>query len=153
MRIYRGFAYLIAVEVVVQAAAIAIAMFGLGSWIDDGGVADKHAFSDDHHPHFTGAFGFDLHGVNGSMYIPIIAIIFLVVAVFTRKSVDAGLKWAAFVFGLVVLQVVLGFLSHAVTWIGPLHAINAFALFMVALRAAHRPAREPAPTAVTTAQA
>jgi heme A synthase len=138
MKLYRILAYIIAVEVVVQAAAIAIAVFGLGKWIDDGGVADKHTF-EDNNAHFTGAFGFGLHGVNGTLYIPIIAIVFLIVGVVTRKTVDEGLKWAAIVFGLVALQVFLGFMSHAVTWIGPLHGINAFALLGAALAAARRP--------------
>ena len=38
---YRVLAYLLALEVVVQAAAIAWAVFGLSTWIEDGGVLDK----------------------------------------------------------------------------------------------------------------
>ena len=38
---YRVLAYLLAVEVMVQAAAIAYAIFGLGKYIDDGAVVDK----------------------------------------------------------------------------------------------------------------
>jgi hypothetical protein len=148
VKVYRALAYLMALEVVIQAAAIAIAMFGLGSYIDDGHSIDKKAFNDDEHPDFTGVFGFGLHGANGSMYIPLLAIVFVITAVVTRRSIDSGVKWSAIVFGLVVVQVVLGYASHAVTWLGPLHAINAFALFMVALHAAKLPARQPAASAV-----
>ena len=38
---YRVLAYLLALEVVVQAAAIAWAVFGLTAWIEGGGVLDK----------------------------------------------------------------------------------------------------------------
>jgi hypothetical protein len=146
MRTYRAFAYLIALEVIVQAAAITIAMFGLSKYVDDGGVISKHTFNENHHPDFTGVWGFGLHGLNGSMIIPIITLIFVIVAFVTRSTVSDGMKWGGIVFGLVVLQVFLGFTSHAVTWIGPLHAINAFALFMAALQAARRPAAIPAVT-------
>ena len=45
--VYRVLAYLIAGEVVVQAGAIAFAFFGLGAWIDGGGVLDKAAMESD----------------------------------------------------------------------------------------------------------
>jgi hypothetical protein len=48
-------------------------------------------------------------------------------------------KWAAVVLGLVVVQSELGFASHDVPWLGPLHGLNAFALFTAALHAARRP--------------
>lgn len=38
---YRILAYLIALGVVLQASAIAFAFFGLGSWVEGGGVLDK----------------------------------------------------------------------------------------------------------------
>ncbi|MGZ4596309.1 MAG: hypothetical protein ACXV2H_04040 [Actinomycetes bacterium] len=130
MKVYRVFAYLIAAEVIVQAAAIAFAVFGLGHWIDNGGVADKAAL-DGNDLHFTGVVGFAIHGINGMMIIPLLALIFLIVSFFT-KSVVGGVKWAAIVFGLVVLQVMLGLFSHDVVGLGPLHGINAFALFAAA---------------------
>ncbi len=40
---YRVLAYLMALEVLVQAGAIAYALFGLGAWIQSGGVLDKAA--------------------------------------------------------------------------------------------------------------
>ena len=40
--VYRVLAFLIAIEVVIQAMAIAYAIAGLGSWVeDDGGVLNK----------------------------------------------------------------------------------------------------------------
>lgn len=41
MKAYRFFAYFIAVEVVIQAAAIVFAVFGESKFIDDGGTVDK----------------------------------------------------------------------------------------------------------------
>ena len=72
---------------------------------------------------------------------------------FFTRSVPGGAKWAAIVFGLVVLQVALGLFSHSVVGLGPLHGINAFALFMAALHAGRRltpraTAPEPQPIVV-----
>jgi hypothetical protein len=39
--VYRVLAWIIAVEVLLQAAAITYAVFGLGKWIQEGGVLDK----------------------------------------------------------------------------------------------------------------
>ena len=53
---YRVLAFIIAVEVVVQAAMMAFAAAGLFIWIDkDGGVLDKATL--DAEPDFTGAVG------------------------------------------------------------------------------------------------
>ena len=41
---YRILAYLIAAEVVIQAAVITLASFGFSKWIDNGGVADLASF-------------------------------------------------------------------------------------------------------------
>jgi heme A synthase len=60
-----------------------------------------------------------------------------VVSFFTR-SVRGAVTWAAIVLGLVALQVLLGFASHSIVGLGPLHGINAFVLFLCALHAARR---------------
>ena len=142
MKVYRICAYLIAAEVLVQAAAIVLAVFGLGHWIDDGGVADKAAFEGDG-PNFTGAVGFTIHGVNGTLLIPLLSLAFLIVSFFV-KAVPGGIRWAATVLGLVALQVFLGLASHALVGLAPLHGLNAFALFIAALHAGRRVTR-PAP--------
>ena len=133
---YRILAYLIAAEVVIQAAVITLASFGFSKWIDNGGVADLESFSSGN-LNFFGAIGYELHGTNGALYIPILSIAFLVLSLFAR-SIRGGRTWAAIVFGLVALQVFLGFASHAFAVLGPLHGINAFALFVCALHAGRR---------------
>ena len=73
MRIaYRVVAYLVALEVVIQAAAIAFAVFGLAKWIQDGGVMDK-ATVESGSAQFTGLIGFPVHGINGQKIIPALA--------------------------------------------------------------------------------
>ena len=62
--VYRVLAGLIAFEVLVQAAAIAYAIFGFGKWIDDGATVDKNTF-DSNSTSFHGLGGFILHGING----------------------------------------------------------------------------------------
>ncbi len=54
---YRVLAYIIAIEVVVQAAAIAYALAGLSKWVSDGGTLDK-ASMESEDTTFPGVVGF-----------------------------------------------------------------------------------------------
>ncbi len=139
---YRILAYLIAAEVMVQAAAIAFAMAGELKYIDDGGVINKEVI-DSHSAHFTGVLGFPIHGINGQLVIPLLALILLIVSFFAR--VPGGRKWAGAVVGLVVLQVALGLTLHGIPAVAPLHGINALLLFSAALRAGYRTRQSSAP--------
>jgi hypothetical protein len=131
---YRVLAYALAVEVVVQAMAIAYGLAGLGKWIDDKHVLNKDVW-DSSKPHFTGAGGLALHGVNGMLFIPILTLALLVVSFFAK--VPGGRKRAAILVGLVVLQVVLGFALHGVPFVATLHVLNAFAILAVAVFAGY----------------
>ena len=147
---YRVLAYIIAAEVVVQASMVAFAVFGLGVWVDkDGGVLDKATFESE--PDFTGALGFAVHGMNGTMLIPLIALIFLIVSFFAK--IPGGVAWAAAVFGLVALQITLGILGHETPYLGLLHGANALAVFSVAFMAGKRVKSESAASASTGASA
>jgi len=132
---YRVLAYVIAVEVVVQAAAIAFAVFGFFKWIDDGNTFDK-AVMEDENVSFTGLVGFIIHGINGQMVIPLLALVLLVLSFFAK--VPGGVKWAGGILALVVVQVMLGIFAHDAPLLGPLHGINALALFTVAVMAGRR---------------
>ncbi len=147
---YRVFGYLIAAEVVIQAAAIALAVFGLGKWIDDGGTLTKSVMENGD-TSIDGVVGFAIHGINGTMIIPILGLVFLIISFFAK--VPGGVKWASITFGLIVLQVLLGMFAHAVYALGVLHGINAFAVMGVAASAAARakPAATTAPAASETA--
>jgi heme A synthase len=146
MRTYRIFAYLVALEVFVQAATHAYGSAGLGHWIySDGHTVTKATLEEDSGVDFTGRWAGVVHGENGAMIVPLLAIAFLVVGIMTRKQVDRGLRWAAIVLGLVVLQVALGFITIVVPEVGMLHAVNALVLLLTALHAARLPARAPAP--------
>jgi Family of unknown function (DUF6220) len=130
---YRILAYLLAVEVLVQAMAIAYAIAGLGKWVeDDGGVLNKQVLDSDN-PDFKGVGGFALHGINGTMIIPILIILLLVVSFFAK--VPGGVRSAAILFGLVVLQVFLGIFSHSIPFVIVLHVLNAFAILGLAIMA------------------
>lgn len=143
---YRVFAYIIAAEVVIQASMIAFALAGLGIWIEDGAVLDKAVLESE--PEFTGVLGFPIHGINGMMLIPLIALIFLIISFFAK--IPGGVAWAATTFSLVVLQVVLGLFGGESAYFGMLHGINAMALFTVALMAGRR-VRATAPVGDRTA--
>ena len=142
-RAYHVLAYVIAAEVVIQAAMIATAVAGLGHWIDDGHTVNKHVL--DKHPSFTGAFGFPVHAINGEMLIPLLALALLVVSLFA--TVVDGTRWALYILGLVVLQVVLGVSQDDVPLLGLLHGPNALLILIVAILAARRAKDVDAPVA------
>lgn len=133
---YRGLNYLIAGLVLVQAAAIAYALAGLGYWVmEDGGVLDKALIEGDD-AEFQGVGGFMVHGMNGMMVIPLVVLATLIVSLFTK--IPGATKKAAILLGLVVVQVVLGILSHSIPYAIMLHALNAFLIFSLAAVTAHR---------------
>ena len=131
-------AYLIAAEVVVQAMAIAYAIAGVGYWVsEEDGVLNKQVMESDD-ASFTGLVGFIVHGMNGMMIIPLLAILLLVFSFFAK--VQGATRNAAIVLGRVVTQVVLGILTHSIPGSAALHALNAFAILVLALRTARGPA-------------
>jgi hypothetical protein len=141
---YKTLAFLIAAEVVIQAAAIVYAVSGLFIWVDnDGGVLDKAALeSDAPFPEIT---GFIVHGINGMMVVPGLALVLLILSFFTRAPGAA--KWAAFVLASVVVQVLLGMFLHSTSAAGLLHGVNALVLFGLALTAGRRMPRSDAAVA------
>ena len=146
---YRVLAYLIAAEVVIQASAIAYAVFGLTKYIDDGAVVDKA--TQETGETFEGVVGFIVHGINGSTVIPAIALVLLVVSFFAR--IPGGVRWAGALVALVVLQVTLGMFAHGLPLLGALHGINALAVFAVAVVAGRRARSGPMRAAPTTSTA
>ena len=141
---------LLAAMVVVQAMAIAYALAGLGHWInEDGGEVNKAIFDswEDNPPTWRGSGGFALHGIDGMMVIPLITIVFLVVSLLAAKQVQGAAQRAGILFVMVALQVFLGLSSHDVVALAPLHALNGFGIFAMAILTM-RKAGEAAPVAV-----
>lgn len=143
---YRVLASLVALLVVVQAAAIAYAVSGLTAWVADGGTLDAAAMESGEEL-FPEVVGFIVHGMNGMMLIPAVALALVVVSFFAR--VPQGVAWAGGVLGLVVVQVLLGMFAGGLPLAGLLHGVNALVLLGVASQAARR-ARTAAPAAVTS---
>ena len=146
---YRILADVIAVAVVVQAMAMIWAVAGLIHWIDKDGGTLNHAVLkswEDKTPDFQGAVGFPIHGILGTMVIPVLALAFLIVAFFAH--VPGGLKLSGIVVGSVIVQVVAGMASEDAPWLGLVHGLNAFVLFSAAIMAA-RAAHPTTQTAVT----
>lgn len=138
---YRVLADIIAIVVVIQAMTMVFAVAGLFHWIDaDGGAIDAAVIEswDEDPPTFQGAIGVPIHGMVGMFLIPLIALVMLIVSFFAK--VAGGVKWAAVIVVLVIVQVTAGILASDAPWIGLIHGLNAFALFsvsIVAARAAH----------------
>jgi hypothetical protein len=138
---YRFLAYGIAVLVVVQAGALAWAFFGMTDWIsNENGVVDKALLEcSDCEQQFTAEWGFAIHMFfNGFVLIPLTSLVLLGISFFAK--VPGGVKYAAGLFGLIVLQViVLPMLSREVgTVFGALHGVNALVLMGVAVLAGRR---------------
>lgn len=141
--VHKVLAYLIALEVMIQASLIAFAVAGIGVWVQDGGSLDEAAFEAifEGDLTFTGVAGMMFHGLNGMMVIPSLALLLLIVSFFAK--VPGGIKWAAAIVLLVVLQVTLGIFGHEIAVSGALHGINALVLFSTAAMASKRVSRTP----------
>jgi heme A synthase len=123
---YRVVAGLIALGVVVQASAIALGGFTVLHDVDNGLVVDKN---------FDPNLGQMIHGINGMYLMPLLGLILLIVSFLAAKQVPGARKWGGIVFGLIVLQVALAFVSFAAPVVGALHGINALAVLGTAIRA------------------
>lgn len=136
---YRVLAHFISILVAVQAAFIAWAISGLGKWVSEGGVLDAAAFESEE-TLFPEVLGFMLHGMNGTMLIPLVALVLLIISFFTK--VPGASRWAALVFLLVGVQILLGISARGgLPALGALHGINALLLFTAALVAGIRVGR------------
>jgi heme A synthase len=134
---YRGLTHLINVLVAVQAALMAWAISGLGKFVSSGGVIDPATMESEEFP-FPELAGFMFHGIIGSMLIPLIALLLLILSFFTK--VPGASKWAGIVLALVVIQVALGMSARMgqAPILGLIHGINALLLFTAAMIAGLR---------------
>lgn len=142
--VHKVLAYLIALEVIVQASMMAFAVAGLGVWVaEEGGTLDKAAFESifEGELTFTGVQGMMVHGMNGMMVIPILALLLLVTSFFAKTR--GAIKFSLLVVGLVALQVFLGLLGHSTPYGGLLHGANALILFTAALYTARLHSKAP----------
>lgn len=134
-KLYTGLAWAVAAGVVVQAAAIAFAFGGMLNLVSEGGVVDK-ALLEAFQAGGVGELGFLIHGLAGGVVIPLLALALLVVSFLVRAR---GTRlWAAIVFGLVALQVTLGFSITDMPYLGLIHGANALAVVAAASFAALR---------------
>lgn len=136
--VYRVLAWVIAIEVAVQAAVIAFAAMGLNHWIEQGHVLDKATINGPTMP-YAGVVGYIIHGINGEIVIPILTLLFLLSA-FVAK-VPRGVHRAVLVAVLLIIQVALGVYGHGLPALGLLHGLNAIALFAAAAYAGQRARR------------
>jgi hypothetical protein len=132
---YKVLAHTIAGLVVIQAAAIALAMFGLLHWVGEDKKTLTPTIVNDQSADFPGSVGFEIHSL-GAMAIALVAIILLIVSFFAKF--DGAVKWAGFVFLAVLLQWVFAFVAFGAPYAGLLHGANALVVFSVALMAGRR---------------
>jgi hypothetical protein len=129
---YRILGHAIAGFVAIQAAAIALWVFGLLHWVDDG-----HSFTpkvaDDRLDGVTGSVGVTIHSF-GAMVVAVLAIVLLVISFFAK--IEGGVRWAALVFLAVLVQWVTAIASFSVPGLGALHGLNALLIAWLGWRAA-----------------
>ena len=86
---YRYLAYAIDGLIIVQAAAIAWAIFGFSKYIDDGNTFSKSQMEANDFA-FTEERGFMIHGINGQMLIPLVGLILILNTRGHRRVGDMG---------------------------------------------------------------
>jgi hypothetical protein len=136
--VYRILGHTISGLVVVQAAAIAFAFFGLLNWVGGGDNSkDGHILTpkmvNDESAHFTGTAGFAVHDI-GADAIALLAIVLLIISFFAK--IPGGVKWAGFLFLAVLLQFVFAFTAFSAPIVGVLHGGNAIAIAWLGIRVA-----------------
>ncbi|MPZ93745.1 MAG: hypothetical protein GEU96_02280 [Propionibacteriales bacterium] len=124
---YRALAGLIAIGVVLQAATIALAWFGVMNDVDGGAVYDEGTEYN---------AGQSLHAILGMIVIPVLALLLMIVSFFTK--VPGAVKWAGLVLLVVVVQVLLAFASFGAPILGTLHGANALVVMGAAGMASRR---------------
>jgi hypothetical protein len=131
---YRVLGHVIAGLVVVQAAAIALWVFGLLNWIDSGeGNTLTPQLAEDRLEGVTGAVGITIHSF-GAMVVALLAIVLLVVSFFAK--IPGGVKWAGLMFAAVLFQWVIAIVSFETPGLGLLHGANAIVIAWLGWRVA-----------------
>jgi len=120
---YRVLAYLLAATVAAQAALIAFGAFALEDKIDSGPVSDGDTT------------GVTLHHIVANAVILCAVVL---VCISFRAKIEHGVRWAATLLALVVLQFMLAYAAYGTAVIGALHGLNALAIFAVSLQAGRR---------------
>ena len=133
---YIVLAWTIAACVFIQAASIAFGFGGMAGYVQGGGVVDKALVESRTASNFTGELGFPIHAIVGGMVIPLAALVLLVVSFFVK--VRGARTWAAVVFGLVFVQVMLGYSIVDLPYLGLVHGANALAVLLAAVHTARR---------------
>lgn len=123
--VYRVLAMVVLAGVLIQLASVALGAFTTASDAEDG-VAIDGAYNN---------VGQTVHGIGG-MAIGGVVLILLIVSFFAK--VPGGVKFAAGLVGLVVVQIALATISFSIPALGVLHALNAMAIAGIAETAARR---------------
>jgi hypothetical protein len=129
---YKALGHTIAGLVAVQAAGIALAVFGLLNWVDDG-HSFTPALAEDRAEGVTGAAGFLIHSI-GANLIALLAIVLLIVSFFAK--IPGGVKWASFMFAAVLVQYVVAIVSFGVPVLGLVHGVDAILIAWLGWHAA-----------------
>ena len=130
---YKALGHTIAGFVAIQAAAIALWVFGMLNWVDQEKGSVSKSVSDDRFEGVTGSIGIAIHSF-GAMIVALLAIILLIISFFAK--IPGGVKWASFVFLAVLFQWVVAIFAFEAPGLGALHGLNALVIAWLGWRAA-----------------
>lgn len=134
-KLYVILAWVVAIGVVVQAAAIALGVSGMVHYVRGGGVVDSGLLAPGDRPFaFSGEIGFLIHALVGGLVIPIAAFLLMLGSFFVKRP--RARLWGVVVFGVAFLQVMAGYSLTDVPYLGLFHGANALILLVTALLAA-----------------
>ena len=128
-RVRTTFRYLTSVLFVALVVQVGLAGFGAFNAVhkaDKGVLVSKKTIEN----------GFDAHAALGTVIL-VVMLIMLIVAAAGRLG-PTQVRFAAVLFGLGVLQIILGLVSTSAPALGFLHGINALAIYAVSALLAHR---------------
>jgi hypothetical protein len=130
-KVYRVLTMAIAIAVVLQIAAIALAGFTVSKDANDGTTIGADYSN----------FGQSYHSIAGTA-IGLLALILLIVSFLT--DVPRGRAFAGIIVGLVAVQFALAVVSFGIPALGVLHGINGLAIAGIAGVAGRRSSETPA---------
>ena len=130
---YKVLGHVIAGLVAVQAAAIALWVFGLWNWVDGGKSFTPQVAEERGEGVSELSVGILIHSM-GANIIALLAIVLLIISFFAK--IPDGVKWAGFVFLAVLFQWVVAIFSFEVPGLGFLHGANALLVAWLGWRAA-----------------
>src|SRR5438132_1083617 len=118
--VYRYATAIVVLGVLVQIGAAGFGAFNASEHVSDKHPLTEHTFDD----------GFSFH--TGFGYVIFVAAVVLAVLAYASRLPKRGLIFVTALVALVAVQIVLAWAAESTHWVGPFHALVAFAILGLA---------------------